>query len=217
MSSTDSSAADHAYFQAIERRFVELRGAPLLLAPGDWQLTRDWHRRGIPLELVLDALTQVFAAREARGATGKVQGLRYCAPAIERAWEERQALLATGRRQAAPAFDLESRLSALCAALTDRDVVPSEIIDRIRGLEGTPEAVERRLSELDHELIAAVSNALEDDVLAEVERTADESVAKVEARLGATETSRIRERLIRESIRRRLDLPVLSLFHDSQP
>ncbi len=119
MSSTDSSADDHAYFQAIESSFIRWRGAPLLLSPSDWQLARQWHRQGIPLELVLETLEQVFVTRQARGAKGRVQGLRYCAPAVEKAWSARQELMATGERQAPPKLDLTERLHGLAKTLME--------------------------------------------------------------------------------------------------
>ncbi|HQN38153.1 MAG TPA: hypothetical protein PLQ31_01300, partial [Thermoanaerobaculia bacterium] len=50
----EPSAEDHAFFQAIEERFVALRGAATLLSPADWQLARAWHRAGIPLAAVLE-------------------------------------------------------------------------------------------------------------------------------------------------------------------
>src|SRR5436309_13032449 len=88
----------HAYFQAIEEVFVALRGAPLLLSPTDWQIARRWHREGIPLGLIRQALEAVFAKRQERGAKGRISSLRYCAPAVEAAWAERRELAAPGGR-----------------------------------------------------------------------------------------------------------------------
>lgn len=92
----------HAYFHAIERVFIALRGAPLLLAPADWQIARRWHHDGVPLSLVLDTLAAVFAKRRERQAAGALSGrivtLRYCAPAVDAAWLEQRALLAPGLR-----------------------------------------------------------------------------------------------------------------------
>ncbi len=87
-------AADHAYFQAIEELLVRLRGAPLLLAPADWQVASRWHRRGVPLDLVARTMEELFAKRRERGAQGRINSLRYCAPAVEAAWEELRELTA---------------------------------------------------------------------------------------------------------------------------
>src|SRR6185295_3536233 len=108
--------SDHAYFQAIEESFVELRGAPLLLSPADWQVARRWHEEGVPLDLVRRTLAEVFARRKERDAKGKISSLRYCAPAVDAAWEEVRELTAPGRRVEAPAFEVPPRLAALAAA-----------------------------------------------------------------------------------------------------
>src|SRR3954471_18904178 len=104
MNETEVEEPSHAYFQAIEEIFVALRGAPLLLSPADWQVSRRWHRDGIPLDLIRSALQEVFARRKERGAKGKISSLRYCAPAVEAAWAERRELTTPGEGAEAPAF-----------------------------------------------------------------------------------------------------------------
>ena len=51
--------------------------------------------------------------RAERGAAGKIQSLRYCAPAVEAAWQEVEAMTVGGRRRQAPAVDVGARLAAL--------------------------------------------------------------------------------------------------------
>jgi len=212
MSSTDSAADDHAYFQAIESSFIRLRGAPLLLSPADWQLAREWHRQAIPLQLVLETLEEVFASRQARGAKGKVQGLRYCAPAVEKAWLERAELGATGERHVPSPIDVPARLRRLSEILIDSGSAANELAERVTNLEGTPEVVEAALAQLDREMIETAANELGEARLAEIERSIEESMTELRSRLEQSEASRMRRRLLREGIRRRLDLPVLSLF-----
>ena len=77
--------SDHAYFQAVEEIFVELRGAPLLLSPADWQVASRWRQEGVPLSLVLSILAERFAERAERGARGRVNSLRYFADAVDEA------------------------------------------------------------------------------------------------------------------------------------
>jgi len=212
MSSTDSSADDHAYFQAIEDCFIRLRGAPLLLSPSDWQLARHWHRQGIPLGLVLETLEQVFASRQARGAKGKVQGLRYCASAVEKAWLERSELVATGERQVVEPIDITERLGRLSAALNTCQAVPRDLADRVTALGGTPEAVEATLASLDREMMEMAVASLDGTSIEEIRGSVEGSLAKLHSRLSESEALRVRERLFREGVRRRLSLPVLSLF-----
>src|SRR3954462_964977 len=103
MNETEVEEPPHAYFQAIEEIFVRLRGTPLLLSPADWHVARRWHREGVPLDLVRDALEQAFARRRERGLKGRISSLRYCAPGAEPAWAPLRELPGPAEREAAPA------------------------------------------------------------------------------------------------------------------
>jgi hypothetical protein len=126
--------ADQAYFLAVEDIFVRLRGAPLLLSPADWQAARRWHRQGVPLEVVREALEEVFARRRERGAKGRISSLRYCGPAVEAAWQRHSDLAAHGERAPAEAFDAAGRLRRLAAALPPRLLGIAALRARLEGL-----------------------------------------------------------------------------------
>ncbi|HEX9941752.1 MAG TPA: hypothetical protein VGG03_07035 [Thermoanaerobaculia bacterium] len=204
--------SDHAYFQAVEEIFVELRGAPLLLSPADWQVARRWHREGVPLGLVRRALEEVFARRKERGAKGRISSLRYCAPAVEAAWAELRDLTAPGHRAEAPAFEVPPRLASLAAALPGDLPNRETLAARIIALDGDPQEVEDRLSALDREMLAAAAAGLDEETLAEVGSAVEKTLASLGGHLPAEELERSRERLSRQALRRRLGLPVLSLF-----
>jgi hypothetical protein len=204
--------SDHAYFQAVEEIFVELRGAPLLLSPADWQVARRWHQEGVPLDLVRRALAEVFARRKERGAKGRISSLRYCAPAVEAAWAELRDLTAPGHRAEAPAFEVPPRLTSLAAALP-KDLPGREAFAaRITALGGDPQMVEERLARLDREMLDAAGDGLDDEVRAEISAAVEKTLAALGGRLPAEELERSRDRLARQALRRRLGLPVLSLF-----
>jgi hypothetical protein len=198
--------SDHAYFQAIEEIFVRLRGAPLLLSPADWQVASRWHREGVPLDLIRQALEEVFAKRKERGTKGRISSLRYCAPAVEAAWAELRELTAPGEREAAPALDIPSRLRNLAA------LAPPEIAPRVAGLHGDAPSVEAALSALDREMLAAAEVSLEPGLRREVDAAVEKTLAALRGRLPAEELERSRERLTYQVLRQRLGLPVLSLF-----
>ena len=205
--------SDHAYFQAVEEIFVELRGAPLLLSPTDWQVARRWHQDGVPLDLVKRTLEEVFAKRKERGAKGKISSLRYCAPAVEAAWEELRELNAPGARSEAPAFEIRPRLTALATALAA--ALPRsfpEIQARIETLEGDPQQVEDRLASLDREMLDAAEAGLDEETRTEIHTSVEKTLSALGGRLPADELERSRDRLARQALRRRLGLPVLSLF-----
>lgn len=224
---------DQAFFLAIEDHFVRLRGAPLLLSPTDWQVARRWRRQGIPLELVLRALEEVFARRRERGARGRISSLRYCAPAVEAAWIERSELAATGERVEAEVFDTGARLAALAAALPQPAagllsvVGLAKLRDDLAALAALAAAtaagldarsLEERLAELDRrtldEALAALATDERDALAARVER----AIGAVASRLSAEEIEQARGRLARQVLRERLGMPMLSLFAlEAQP
>jgi hypothetical protein len=212
MTSTASPTGDHAYFQTIEESFIRLRGAPLLLSPSDWQLARQWRREGIPLALVLATLEQVFAQRAARGAKGRIQGLRYCADAMERAWQEHQDLVAIGARREQPEMDVSPRLEALASALPESLPHREQITERLRALTGSSEDVERALMLIDQEVIALAAESLDSATREGIERSVEEALVKLASRISPEDRSVIRDRLYRQTLRRRANLPLLSLF-----
>jgi hypothetical protein len=208
MNKTDLEDSDHAYFQAVEEIFVALRGAPLLLSPADWQVARRWHREGVPLDLVRSTLEEVFAKRKERGAKGRISSLRYCAPAVEAAWADLRELTAPARRAEAPAFEVAPRLAALAASLPDRETLAA----RITSLSGDPQEVEEHLSILDRQMLDQAWEGLDGEARSAVEAAVEKTLASLAGRLPAGELASSRERLVRQTLRRKLGLPVLSLF-----
>lgn len=207
MNETEVEEPPHAYFQAIEEIFVQLRGAPLLLSPADWQVARRWHREGVPLDLVRSTLEEVFAKRKERGAKGRISSLRYCAPAVEAAWADLRELTAPARRAEAPAFEVAPRLAALAASLSGQALAA-----RITSLSGDPQEVEEHLSILDRQMLDQAWEGLDGEARSEVEAAVEKTLASLAGRLPAGELASSRERLVRQTLRRKLGLPVLSLF-----
>ena len=209
MSATEAEAADHSYFQAIEEVFVELRGAPLLLSPADWQVARRWRQEGVPLELVRSTLGEVFARRKERGSKGKISSLRYCAPAVEAAWADLKELTAPGHRVEAPAFEVAPRLAALAAALPAGLSGRETLAARLGALAGDPQEVEEQLSAIDREMLDRAAAELDVEMRAEIALAVEKTLVSLGGRLPAEELESSRERLARQILRRRLGLPVL--------
>lgn len=211
----DFPASDEqAYFSAVEERFIELRGAPLLLSPADWQLARSWHERGIPLPLVERVMEEVFERLRQRGAKPRKRpvSLRYVARAVEQEWEHLEELAAPGEKGEAPAFDPAARLAALAAALPAGLPDRPTWRERITGLAGGVEEVEAVLGRLDQELLETARQSLSDEQRAEALRQAEATLAGLGGRLSAEQAERSRRELVRRLERRSLGLPVLSLF-----
>jgi len=211
---TELSAADpeSAYFRAIEDAFVRLRGAPLLLSPADYQVAARWHRAGVPLGLVVATLDEVFARRRERGAKGRINSLRYCAPAVEAAWAEVQELQGPSRRSSAPEAPVGERLAELAAALPAELASRASWTERVSRLAGSTEAVETALRALDEELLAAVESDLEGAARERLDAEVEAILVGLRDRFSDEELRRLRGQLRRQRLRRLAGLPVLTLF-----
>lgn len=208
-------AGAYPYFRAIETIFIALRGAPLLLAPADYQVAKQWHQEGMPLRLIELKLIEIFERRRKKeGEDGKRQlvSLRYCRRVIERAWRKQQELLAPGQADEPAELDLAARLAHLAAALPEDLAQRERWEGRIRDLAGDAEEIEGALAELDRELLESVGEGLEPARRVEVEERLEASLAPLAGRLPRTERQRAEGYLREQILRRSLKLPVLSLF-----
>lgn len=216
MAEPDDTLDDQQYFRAIEERFLELRGAPLLLSPSDWRVAQSWNRAGIPLSLVLQALEELFARRRERDAEGRVSGLRYCTSAVEAAWRQRRELQASAAREATPteALDIPGRLdrlaSSLPAGLPGRQSVVEAIL--AASEEASSHSVERRLSEIEESWLSEVMGGEATSKLEAVDRDVEARLATLAATLPREELATHRERLRRQKIRALYGFPSLSIF-----
>lgn len=209
------TSAAHRYFQAIETTFIALRGAPLLLSPSDYQLTKRWYEAGVPLRLVERKLVEIFERRrkkEGEDGKRKLITLRYCRRVIERAWKLQRELLAAGQADEAEAMDVGARLARLAAALPPEVPEREVVAERIRGLEGDAEKVEESLMELDQEILQDVRAGLEPAPAAEIRERLSAALAPLAARLPKADLERAEGRLRDQILRETLALPVLSLF-----
>lgn len=225
MSATDGTdpLSDHEYFQAIEEVFVRLRGAPLLLPPKDWQTARTWHREGIPLDLVLRTLEELFERRRERGEEDKVLYLRYCDRAVRSAWKEARELTAAAAARRAPGvgeevgggLDVDARLDALATSLPDDLPERTELAAAVRALGGSAaddRRVEEELAALDRRTVERLIEGLDPERRKELDREVEEAVRGMAARLPREEAERARGRLLDQKVRRLFGLPTLSLF-----
>ena len=226
MTATADGGDDSAFFRAIEDAFIRLRGAPLLLSPADFQVASRWRRDGVPLQLVVATLEEVFAHRRERGTKGRINSLRYCAPAVESAWAEVVALQGPSRRrvdQEAGAEDLDvpARVAALATALRaalpvalhGNDPLVEALPARVEAVAALPaEDADQRLWELDDELLAAVDAALTEADRARLVAEVEGIVVGLRDRFPPEELDRLRAQLRRQRLRKLRALPVLTLF-----
>lgn len=86
-------AREKDYVRKIEKRFLALRESGLILSTRDFEIVHDWFERGVPVELVIGTLEEVYAKTAERSEGRRIQSIAYCRKAVERAWEERRAAL----------------------------------------------------------------------------------------------------------------------------
>lgn len=205
---------DHRYFQAIEEHFIRLRGAPLLLSPADWQVARKWYEAGIPLDLVRSTLDEIFAQRAERETDRPVQSLRYCAGAVESAWRSAQVLQEADQRDRPAPIATSERLARLAAAIPDSVPSAAQLRAEVRSLEGETEKVEAALSAIDDRVVESLLEALDSADRAALAEEASQSLETLSSRLAGPELDATLRRLMDQRLRRRVGLPVLSLFSE---
>src|SRR5258706_1292354 len=76
------------YFDDIQDKFIELRGKALILSPLDWELMESWKDQGVPLQIVIAAIDEVFKSHAARKARRPIGSLSYCKPEVEARFAE---------------------------------------------------------------------------------------------------------------------------------
>ncbi len=209
---TEPSSAEQRYFRAIEDEFIRLRGSPFLLTAADWRLSRAWFEEGVPVDLVCEALREVFERRAERSEVAKVQSLRYCAAAVEAAWRTRRELGSASAAVEDYQMDVEGRLERLAARLPAALERREEWSARIRAAGRSAREAEQALVELDRELIDEQLAGLDAAERAQLEGAVTASIERLGPKLAADIAAADRERLRRESARRRGGLPLLSLF-----
>ena len=193
------------YARAIERRWSELVGKPVVLSPRDWTRIERWYAQGIPLEIVDDAMA---AAIEREQAGQSPRRLAEVAPLVEEAW----AVILDGRRASRHDVGRSPEEDPLRSwhRRKDREPVGSPLAVLLEELTRRFECGEDRHdldAELDDRLFETVDSALRESVQREVDREVEPFRGRIQAdRLDAT-----RHRACVHRLRRRLDLPRLAI------
>ncbi len=209
--------SEREFVLAVERAFQHLRARPLVLSPEDLERVLDWHRRNIPLSLVLEVMESVFRQAAQRRSRGGPRSLAYCAPAIDDAFAELEEGR-VGRRNEAPSLDPEiPDLLARAAGALRASRAPAEAGEAAAArLEAwCPEDAGGEsdfLAELEEELLAACLATLEPAERDTLEEAAREELAAyadgMEPEVLAHAIARARARMLRE----RFAVPELTLL-----
>jgi hypothetical protein len=217
---------DRAYYAAGEAAFIARRGTPFLLSPKDFELLKEWRAVGIPIEAVAVGIDEAFTRREERGATGRVNSLRYCRDAVLSAWERRSET-AVGRgagRSEGDAADSGATLARLAETfdvaarqlpqLTDVVDSARRSLDRLARSSKTAGDIEASLARLDRRLSNELYAALPLDRRQRIDSRVDELLARARVRMDRETEEKTRRALRRRTLREELALPRLTLLGD---
>jgi hypothetical protein len=209
---------EQRYFAALELHFARLRGAAVLLSPGDWAVARTWCDRGIPIELVVRTMELLLARRAERdgGAQSprsrRINSLKYFGPAVDAAWEEMRALTASGHMGVPEPLDVPARLKALAESLPKALPRRHARAAAIAALQGSPPEIEAALAEIDASILAEAVAALDPEGQKEIDKALKVRARALATRLPDAEVERASSQLRDRLVRQRLGLDVLSLF-----
>jgi len=202
------------FVRAVEERFRALRERPLILSPEDLARVVAWHRRGLPLFLVIDTLEDVFREAAERRPPRRPRSLAYCEPAIEEAERDwREALV--GRRDA-PAVAVDATVLAGRARPTlDASAAPPELVAHVlaqlEGDAGGGLPVER-IAALQRELVDGCAATLAPAERKDLEEEVERLVAPYARGMPVDVRERTRVALRDRLLRRRFRLPDLTLL-----
>jgi len=229
------------YFTEIEERFMQRRGAILLLSTLDWALIETWREAGIPLNAALrgiDAAFDKYESRQKRGRMRRINGLAWCAQAVmEAAVELNEAATGSASGNSAPlesGFEQErvaAHLETAAAALDAAAVAPEacrataarlrELAAEVRvaGDSKTAvdlEALERSLTVLEEKLFASLTAAAPEALLVGLKEHAARELAPYRSRMGAVQLRQVERQFTQKQLLVHYNLPRLSLFYMSQ-
>jgi hypothetical protein len=227
------------YFTEIEERYLERRGAGLLLSTLDWALIETWKDAGIPLEAVLRGIDAAFDKYDQRPSkTRKVNSLAYCSQEVLAAAEDmKEAAVGAGtiteRPRANQGFEaetvsaflqrnaqsLEAAQFSVSAGTLQR--VACEAVKTLRELAaqtggkpaGRLEDLERRLTVLEEKLFAALLTSTPDEEIVTIRAEADRDLAPYRRKMSAAQIDQLQKQYVAKKLLEKYHLPRLSLFY----
>jgi protein-tyrosine phosphatase len=214
-----SEDAEQAYFREIERAILAARGGGAGLSSLEFHVADGWWRRGLPLWLVLEGLTEAasawpageaprgFLRRAEADVESRASDAGYQSPGIDPAGPT-QETRASGQRERA--------LAALSSALLRLGAAHPEIRDAIEGARGrlrsSPGGAPMEtglLTAVRASLCAAARSSLPMGAIQSIEREERERLLSLSARLTEEAHREALRRLIDDRLLEWFDLPSL--------
>jgi len=205
-----------AYFQAVSRDFLLLRGAPLQISSRELLIIQDWFERSIPLHVVRDGLRSAYEEFRRRPRRGKrAMSLVFCDPRVRLAFAQHRdrkiGSRGEGRTDEARRREALEAVDAFLSRLPEsiREIRP--IFLRSRRELGSEAPDESRLEKMENEI--------EDRLLKGVSpRLREEAERLVRREFGPgdpAERSRLVNLTLLKRLREDFQIPHVSLFYYS--
>lgn len=228
------------YFTEIEEYFWKKRGAHLLVSPLDWAIMETWQKAGVPLDAAIRGIDSAFESyqRSRRGANKPLKSLAYCTDAVLAAAEEATEAAAGATRNTAPereAFSPQELLSyfkrnrtqltkAAARVKSTQPALTAMIEDVEKSLQGAAvlleaagnvdlEDIERRLTNLDDKLHAALLSHASEDLMLRIRREVDSQLAMYRRKMKAEQLALVEKQYLQKRLLDEYRLPRLSLFY----
>ncbi len=202
------------YARRLEQALCRLRGTAVVLSPRDWRLITEWHRREVPLSLILDTLEEL-ARGTGRGRRARPpRSLGAVARAVEeawRVWREGRVVAAAGEA-AGPRPLGEACASWQAVERRERETPLGRVLRELllaleRGED--PAELDRRL---DRELVAVAPGPR----VRAARDAAEHDLSPHRSRMPAGALAATLERAVVDLLRRELGLPRLALSDRSR-
>jgi hypothetical protein len=195
---------DRRYVRAIEAAWSKLLGRAAVVSPREFETIDGWRRRGIPVAVVLEVITDL-GKRRGRSAPRSLSGL---ARSVEESW----AVVAAGRTasQAAsapqPAIDAPAAWNR--ARRESAEASPlGTLLSRLLAAHGA--GVDP--AELDAELDRSLPDAVPPALLTAASADASKALSAFRGRMSEDELRKVTERAVADRLREALRLPRLAL------
>lgn len=226
------------YFTEIEERYLQRRGAGLLLSTLDWALIETWKDAGIPLAAVLRGIDSAFDRYDQRPTkTKKINSLAYCSQEVLAAAEDmKEAAVGavtepfSAKSRSAEGFEPETVSGFLCrnAEQLEKATVPEnatraavlQTAKTLRDLASQAttstlrlEDLERRLTVLEEKLFAVLLASTSDDEIVSIRTQADRDLAPYRSKMSGAQIDQLQKQYVHKRLIEKHRLPRLSLFY----
>ena len=189
------------YARAVEGCWSQLVGPPGVLSPRDWRLVLEWHERGVPLQIIHEAI-EAAAERTSKAP----RGLSYIAAAVDEAWNVVQdgRLVEDGVSVAPEPASAEARWLARAeveASGSELGRLLRSLLDRL-GRNAPRDVIDRELS-------SRLANTLPAERVEAASRQVEQELARFLRRMPAPAFAATSRRALIDRLRQELDLPPL--------